>query len=103
MFQVPLGEVQGTEAAVDNDRCEAVACQRGEAECLLPMAPTLGEGPERGQGPRQKRPGLDPQARTGRASLPVRSLYAPPQELGRPDEVADGQVYLSQGIGCLLT
>src|SRR2546429_4214296 len=37
VFQVSLGEVQGTEAAVNNDRCEAAACQRGEAECLLPV------------------------------------------------------------------
>ena len=56
--QVPLGEVQVAEAAVGNDRCEPSACQRGEAERLLPVAPALGEGPERAQGPRQPRLGL---------------------------------------------
>ena len=56
MLQVPLGEVQGAELGVDNDRCLPSAFQRGEAERLLPVAPALGEGPERAQGPRQPRP-----------------------------------------------
>ena len=60
VLQVPLGEVQEAEAAVGNDRCGPSAFQRGEAERLLPVAPALGEGPERAQGPRQPRPGLDP-------------------------------------------
>ena len=89
------------EAAVDNDRCGPSAFQRGEAERLLPVAPALGEGPERAQGPRQPRLGLDPHVCTGRARLPVRSLHVPPQQLGRPAEVADGIVGLPQGIGCL--
>ena len=75
--------------------------QRGQAERLLPVAPALGEGPELAQSPRQPRLGLDPLVCTGRASLPIRSLHAPPQQLGRPAEVADVIVYLPQGIGCL--
>ena len=101
VLQVPLGEVQVAEAAVGNDRCVPSACQRGEAERLLPVAPALGEGPERAQGPRQPRLGLDPQVCTGRARLPVRRLHVLPQQLGRPAEVADGMVYLPQAIGCL--
>ena len=77
------------EAAVGNDRCIPSAFQRGEAERLLPVAPALGEGPERAQGPRQPRLGLDPQVCPGRARLPVRRLHVPPQQLGRPAEVAD--------------
>ena len=77
------------------------AFQRGEAERLLPVAPALGEGPERAQGPRQPRPGLDPHVCTGRARLPVRRLHVPPQQLGRPAEVAEGIVYLPQVIGWL--
>src|SRR5206468_11483145 len=46
VFQVPLGEVQLAEAVVGSDWCAPSACQRGEAECLLPVAPALGEGPE---------------------------------------------------------
>ena len=75
------------------------AFQRGEAERLLPVAPALGEGPERAQGPRQPRPGPDPHVCPGRARLPVRRLHAPPQQLGRPAEVADGIVGLPQVIG----
>ena len=101
MLQVPLGEVQATEAAVGNDRCVPSASQRGEAERLLPVAPALGEGSERAQGPRQPRPGLDPHVCTGRTRLLVRSLHVPPQQLGRPAEVADAEVYLPQAIGCL--
>src|SRR5215475_15495323 len=72
MLQVPLGEVQMAEAVVDNDRCVPSACQRGEAECLLPVAPALGEGPEYAQGPRQPCPGEDPPpVGAGRARLPV--------------------------------
>ena len=84
-----------------NDRCVPSACQRGEAERLLPVAPALSEGPERAQGPRQPRLGLDPHVCTGRARLPVRRLHAPPQQRGRPAEVADGRVCLPQAIGCL--
>ena len=65
------------------------------------MAPALGEGPERAQGPRQPRLGPDPHVCTGRARLPVRRLHAPPQQLGRPAEVADGIVCHPQVIGCL--
>ena len=101
VLQVPLGEVQVAEAAVGNDRCVPSAFQRGEAERLLPVAPALGEGPERAQGPRQPRPGLDPHVCTGRARLPVRRLHVPPQQLGRPAEVADGIVCLPQVIGML--
>ena len=77
-----------------NDRCSPSAFQRGEAERFLPVAPALGEGPERAQGPRQPRQGLDPQVCTGPTRLPVRRLHAPPQQLGRPAEVADGIVCL---------
>ena len=83
VLQVPLGEVQVAEAAVGNGRCAPAACQRGEAERFLPVAPALGEGPERAQGPRQPCPGLEPEY-TGRARLPVRSLHAPPQESRPP-------------------
>ena len=101
VLQVPLGEVQVAEAGVGNDRCLPSAFQRGEAERLLPVAPALGEGPERPQGPRQPRLGLDPHVCTGRARLPVRRLHVPPQQLGRPAEVADGLVCLPQAMGCL--
>ena len=101
VLQVPLGEVQEAEAAVGNDRCGPSAFQRGEAERLLPVAPALGEGPERHQGPRQPRLGLDPHVCTVRARLPVRRLHVPPQQLGRPTEVADGMVCLPQVMGCL--
>src|SRR5205823_4465886 len=47
VLQVSFGDVQIAEAAVSNDRCLPLACQGGEAERLLPVAPTLGEGPER--------------------------------------------------------
>src|SRR5262249_2388536 len=73
VLQVPLGEVQVAEAAVGNNRCEPSACQRGEAERLLPVTPALGEGPERTQGPRQPRLGLDPLVCTGCAKLSVHS------------------------------
>ena len=42
---------------MDNDRCGSSTFQRGKAERLLPVAPALGEGPERAQGPRQERLG----------------------------------------------
>ena len=48
-IQVPLGEVQVAEVVVDNDRCGPSACQRGKAQCLLPVAPALSKGPERAQ------------------------------------------------------
>ena len=48
------------EVAVGNDRCNPSAFPCGEAERLLPMAPALGEGPERTQGQRQPRLGPDP-------------------------------------------
>jgi hypothetical protein len=57
VLQVPLGEVQVAERAVDNNRCSPSACQRSEAERLLPVAPALGECSEIAQGPRQPRPG----------------------------------------------
>jgi hypothetical protein len=76
-----------------------LVCQRGEAQRFLPLAPALGEGPERTQGLRQEHPGLDPPVRTGRATLPVCRLHAPPQQLDRPAEVADGIVCLSQAKG----
>src|SRR5262249_24435223 len=75
------------------------ACQRGEAERLLPVAPTLGEGPERAQGQRQTRPGPDLQLGTGRASLPIRRLHVLPLQLGRSAEIADGMVYLPRAMG----
>src|SRR5262252_5360771 len=37
VLQVPLGEVQGAEPAMDNDLCIPSAFQRGEAERLLPV------------------------------------------------------------------
>ena len=43
----------------------------------------------------------DPHVCTGRARLPVRRLHVPPQQLGRPAEVADGIVDLPQAIGGL--
>jgi hypothetical protein len=60
------------------------------ADRLLPVAPALGEGPKRAQGPRQTRSALD--ACTGGVRLPVHSLDVPPQQFGCPDEVADGPV-----------
>src|SRR5262249_29725026 len=45
-LQVPLGEVQVTEAGEGTDRCLSSAFQRGEAERLLPVALALGEGPD---------------------------------------------------------
>ena len=97
----PWARYRSPRPAVGNDRCVPSACQRGEAERLLPVAPALGEGPERAQGPRQPRPGPDPQVCPGRARLPVRRLHVPPQQLGRPAEVADGIVCLPQVMGCL--
>ena len=85
-----------------NDRCGPSAFQCGEAERLLPVAPALGEGPERTQGQRQPRPGLAPHERTGRARLPVRRLYVAPQELSRPAEGTDGIVDLPQVMGGFL-
>src|SRR5439155_13166569 len=52
VLQVPLGEVEVAEAAVGNDRRGPSACQHGEAERLLPVAPTFGECPDLAQGPR---------------------------------------------------
>ena len=49
---------------------------------------------------RQPRLGLDPQVCTGHARRPVRRLHVPPQQLGRPAEVADDIVCLPQVIGC---
>src|SRR6516164_4479379 len=43
-LQIPLVEVQEAKVAMSHDRHEPSACQRGEAECLLPVAPALGEG-----------------------------------------------------------
>src|SRR6266446_6418287 len=63
------------------------------------MTPALGEGPKRAQGPRQERPGIDPKAWNGCARRPVRSLHAPPQQLGRLAKVADGLVCQPQVIG----
>jgi hypothetical protein len=101
VLQVPFGEGQVAGAAVGNDRCGPSACQGGEAERLLPVAPALGECPERAQGPRQPRQGPDPHVCTGPARLPVRSLHVPPLKLGRPAEVTDGIVYHPQVKGGL--
>src|SRR5262245_38714511 len=89
------------EVTVGNDRCGPSAFQRDKAERLLPVAPALGEGPERAQGIRQPRLGTDPHVCTEPARFPVCRLYVPPPQLGRPAEVADGRVCLSQGLGCL--
>src|SRR5262245_60293254 len=101
LLYVPLGEVQEAEPGVDTDWCLPSAFQHGEAERLLPVAPALGEGPERAQDLCQPRLGPDPHVCTGRARLPVRSLHALPQQLGRPAEVADGIVCPPQMKGCL--
>src|SRR5262249_10942813 len=53
------------------------------------------------QGPRQPRLRLEPYACTGPARLPVCRLYAPPQQLDCPAEVADVIVCLPQAKGCL--
>ena len=84
-----------------NHRCLPSAFQRGEAERLLPVAPALGKGPERTQGPRQPRLGLEPHVCTEPVRLSVRRLHVVPQELSSPAEVADGIVCLPQVIGCL--
>jgi len=55
----PPCEGQLAETDVDNHQYGPSAFQRGEAERLLPVALALGECPERAQGPRQPRPGLD--------------------------------------------
>jgi hypothetical protein len=77
--QVSLAEVHVAEAAVGMDRHGPAAFPCGEAERLLPVTPPLGEGPERTQGLRQKRLGLDPHSCTGLARLPIRRLHVPPQ------------------------
>src|SRR5262249_31783536 len=41
VLQVSFIEVQGAEASAGSDRCRPSACQRGEAERLLPVAPAL--------------------------------------------------------------
>jgi hypothetical protein len=102
LLQVPFDEVQVAEPGVGDDRCVPSAFHGGEAERLLPMTPALGKCSERAQGPRQPRPGLDEQVCTGRARLPVRRLDVPPQQLGRPAEVADGIVSLPQAKRCVL-
>ena len=90
MFQVPLGEEEEAEVAVGEDQCVSSAFQHGEAERLLPVAPTLGEGSERAQYPRQPRPRRDqPVPALGVPGLPVRRLDVAPQQRGRPAEVAD--------------
>src|SRR5262252_1114718 len=86
--------------AMGYNRCGPAPFPRGEAERLFPVAPALGEGPQRAQGPRQPCPRLDPQARTERARLPVCSLDALLQQRGRLAEVADGMVDLPQVQGC---
>jgi len=83
-----MGEVQVAEAVVGQERCGPSAFPRGEAERLLPVAPALGEGPERAQGLCQPRLGPD-QVYPGRARLPVRGLDDPPEQRGRPTEIAD--------------
>ena len=52
VLQVPLGEVQEAEAAVDHDRVLPSAFERGEAERFLPVTLALGEGSELAQSPR---------------------------------------------------
>src|SRR5437016_3734376 len=89
------------EVTVGIDWCGPSAFPRDQAERLLPVAPALGEGPERAQSIRQPRLGADPHVCTGPARFPVCRLYVPPPQLGRPAEVADGIVCLSQGLGCL--
>src|SRR5512145_912289 len=101
MLQVSLGEVQVAETGVGNDGCVPAACQRGETERLLPVAPTLSKGPKRAQDPRQPRLGLDPYVCAECTRLLVCRLYALPQQLGRLSEVANGPVCLPQGIRCL--
>src|SRR5262245_44424016 len=101
MLQVPLGEVQIAEAAVGNDRRVPSAVRHEEAERLLPVAPTLGEGPDVAQDACEPCPGLDLQNGTGRASLPVHRLYGAPHQLGRPAEVAPVFVYSPQVMGSL--
>ena len=73
-------------------RCGPLACQHGEAERLLPVAPALDEGPACAQGQRQVRLGREPHVRHECARLPVSSLHVPPQQLGRLAEVADASV-----------
>jgi hypothetical protein len=85
---------------VGHDRCLPSPVQRGEAERLLPVALALGEGSEIAQAQRQPRLGLDPHICPGRTRLPVRRFDVPPQQLGRPAEVADVMVYLPQVKGC---
>jgi hypothetical protein len=87
------------EPGVGSERCVPSAFQRGEAARLLPVTPALGECPDLAHGPRQPRPGLDPQSCPRRAGLPVRSLHDPPQALGRPAEIADGKVCQPQAQG----
>jgi hypothetical protein len=84
---------------VGNDRGLPAAVQRGEAERLLPVAPALGEGAERAQGPRQPRPGEAPNV-SERSRLSVHCLDGPPLQLGGPAEVANRSIYLPQVIGC---
>jgi hypothetical protein len=99
-LQVPLGEVQEAEATVGHDRCGPSTFQHGEAERLLPVAPTLDEGPERAQGQHQTRSGPDLQLCPGCARLLIGRLHVLPRQLGRSAEVADGPVGPPEGIGC---
>src|SRR5262245_43704643 len=100
LLQVPLSEVQVTEAGVDNDRYDPLAFQRGETERLLSVAPALVEGSELAQDSRQPRLRPAPQESPERVRRPVRRRHAPPQQLNRQAEVADGIVCLPQVIGC---
>ena len=84
----PLGEMQVAEAVVGQGRCAPAADQRGEAERVLPVAPALGESPERTQGPRQPCPDSNRSVLGVPASRSA-ALHAPPQKFGRPAELPE--------------
>src|SRR4029453_8251196 len=82
-----------------HNRGNAPAFQGGEAEGFLPVAPALGEAPERAQGPYQPRPRTEAKVGTERVRLPVCRLDTVPQQFRRPAEVARGLVDLPQVMG----
>jgi hypothetical protein len=61
----------------------------------------LSEGPERVQGLRQPCPGAAPHVCTDAVSPPIRRRHVPPQQLGRPAELAQGIESLPQGVSSL--